>query len=200
MEMACCGLKATEQSFIDAGIPVPAQSQIIYHDPALACTCDALLVCIGGSRNTSEQRNLDPFGAPARNLPNACVVQTREISIDICVTRCVHVENPLTGTECWDNVDCAEVIRCPDDPPLPRPSSMCDTAPKSKAEETAWLLEDRWILETVVPMVWSKCLCEGWCGPDGCGLVGCGGSVQWVESNRFDSGTCGGTVATYLIT
>jgi len=195
LELACCGLKATEQVLLDAGVPVPSISQIIYHEPVLDCTCDALYVCIGQGRDITSERTVLPVNAP----PGFCGPRQTETQIEICLSRCIHHTNPLTET-CWESGDCRDVAVCPEDAP-PRPLDVCERGAPSKAAETAWLLQDRWLLETAVPALWSRCLCEDACKPDCSGPwpeLGCQSQVRWVASSRIDD-ACGGTRALYTI-
>lgn len=181
----CCGLKSAEKLLEDFGMPVPATSQIVAHEPVLmpGC-CDTLWVCPGPSRRISSAKD-------------GCVPR-RTISMDVCLFRCVHVENPLQQGTCFDTGDCAEVIPCPGDEIDPRPGNVCERGAPDKATETLWLMEERWLLETHLASTWSTCLCEGWCDQK-CGeTLGCR-DIEWVSSKRYDSGGCGGTIATFEI-
>ncbi len=200
-EVGCCGLKAVEQALTNRGVPVPDISQVIGHDPDLTCSCDALFVQVGPTISTVEERTDDLAGLAGMGA--VCTLPFRRTELYVHLSRCVHLTNPLTG-DCWGSGDCADLIRCPGQPGYERSADpSCQTGPSSKAEETAWLLEDRWIVENDVAGLWADCLCSGWCG-DPCGglgwpQVGCNARPVWQATEPFDSGGCGGLKATFTI-
>lgn len=194
-EAGCCGLRAASQLLTDAGIAVPDQRQVITHEPALLCTCDALFVSIGPSLNTTRQ-NTDPsagvFGA--LGLQSACGVSTWTTSYEVFLSRCVVVQTD--DHPCVDDGDCADMLVCDGGDPPPRPGP-CEPA-ANKAIETYWLLAERELLERRLATEWTRCLCEGWCGDEEC-RSGCSPQVEWIGSTPFDSGGCGGVQLQFQI-
>lgn len=216
-DAACCGLKSVEQGLMSNGIPVPDLSQIIAHEPVLDCTCNALYVSIGGTEQVQIPYDVGGSGERA-GVPDLsplavdCVLAYRVADIEVSLTRCVFLRNPLDGG-CWSNEnepDCPSLVRCEgevlESPPRPsecgrdEDGNLVGDGPPSKTWETKWLLDDRHVLEIVTPALWNRCLCEGWCEttcpPGGCKSA----AVRWKRSRPFDSGGCGGTTATYEVT
>lgn len=200
-EAACCGLRAAEQVLQDHGIPVPATSEVIAHEPSLACGCDTLFVRpVGSTNNTSAVTgsNFEVGVAQTEFDHLSCGVMSYAVSFEVHLTRCVTIDNPLEG-DCRDSGSCESILACdPATPPPVMPADVCDRAPVPKSTETWWLLNERFVLETTLAQVWSDCLCQGWCR-DGCGGDGggCGYRVTWSSTEPYDGGGCGGSILTF---
>lgn len=203
-DLGCCALTAAERALTEHNIPLPGIRQFIAHEPQLDCSCDALYVQVGPARATTEERIQGPGGGGYPGgvgvLPRGCIVQTSQVEVTIQISRCVHVVNPLND-ECWPPGDCTTEVACPGAVVPERERGLCAAPAASKAQETAWLLEDRWVMETTFVEQWGDCLCEGWCGnecPDW-PQIGCHANPQWQSSEPFDGGGCGGTILRYTI-
>lgn len=197
-ELLACGQRSTEQALMDAGLPVPASSQVIAHEPTIECSCDTLQIWLGSGRNAAAE-HIEPLPG-IQSHPNQRLLTVQAVTINILLSRCVHLQNPLTKG-CWEAGNVEDYLLCPGDDITGPPASLCVRAPGSKAEETSWLLMDRWLLETAVPRMWNQCLCDGHCAVD-CETyqrIGCGARIVWESSAPFDGGGCGGTVAQYGI-
>lgn len=196
-EAACCGLRATESLLTANSIPVPAVSQVINHQPALTC-CNALFVRLGPSRNvTVEHTNVTGLDAFIDPNPAACGFMVYQATFEVHLSRCVVIDNPLDG-DCRADGDCLSVLDCATPAPV-MPDDPC-ADPADKATETFWGYQERWLLETELPALWSQCLCEGWCGGGCSESFGCGHRLAWTDTEPFDQGGCAGAIARYELT